>query len=205
MTKPFRSALAGCGVLAMCLAFATTGCEEPEATAQQPAGSQASRPHGGESSLMAAEVDMPKAGVAVLHSKAKDGVDGTIHFEQTDQGLRITGKVKGLEPGKHGFHIHEYGDLSDPEAKSAGGHYNPDDSQHGGPDMADHHAGDLGNIEAGQDGVANVDMTAPWLKLHFVVGRAMVVHGGEDDLQSQPSGDAGPRVAAGVIGVAKGK
>jgi Cu-Zn family superoxide dismutase len=71
------------------------------------------------------------------------------------------------------------------------------------PDDAEHHAGDLGNIRANQDGVAKVDIQAPWLKLHYVIGRSIVVHQGEDDLESQPSGDAGARVAAGVVGIAE--
>ncbi len=77
--------------------------------------------------------------------------------------------------------------------------------EHGGPHSKSHHAGDFGNIEAGANGVAKVDINAKGLELHHVIGRAIVVHGGADDLKSQPSGDAGPRIATGVIGLAQVK
>ena len=137
------------------------------------------------------EVALPKVGVAVLTPTKGSEVQGTIAFRQKEDGLHLTGKVSGLTPGLHGFHIHEFGDLRNPQGKSAGGHFNPGNTAHGGPADAVHHAGDLGNIEANADGIAHVDIVAPWLKLHFVIGRSIVVHGGEDDLVSQPSGDAG--------------
>jgi len=152
---------------------------------------------------MKEEVDLPTIGVAGLIPTEGNDARGTIVLREKDDGLHITGEVTGLKPGLHGFHIHEYGDVRDPHAKAAGGHFNPGDTAHGGPQDEEHHAGDLGNIEANQDGVAQVDIHAPWLKLHYVIGRSIVVHAGEDDLQSQPSGDAGPRVAMGVIGIAQ--
>ncbi|REJ82683.1 MAG: superoxide dismutase family protein [Planctomycetota bacterium] len=148
------------------------------------------------------EVSIPKEAVAVLSPTKGNDVEGTLIFRQDGDILHVTGEVKGLEPGEHGFHIHEFGDLRDPDGKSAGGHFNPHGVAHGGPDDAEHHAGDLGNITANDRGVARVDKKAEGLKLHFVIGRAIVVHGGEDDFTSQPSGDAGPRVALGVIGFA---
>jgi superoxide dismutase, Cu-Zn family len=141
------------------------------------------------------EVELPKVGVA--------GLIPTEGHRQTQDGLRITGTVTGLKPGLHGFHIHEYGDVREPDGTAAGGHFNPAGTAHGGPQDEERHAGDLGNIKANQDGVAKVDIKAPWLKLHFVIGRSIVVHAGEDDFTSQPSGDAGARVAMGVIGIAE--
>lgn len=145
----------------------------------------------------------PKMAVAILRPTKGNDVSGTITLTQEEDGVRIKGEVRKLKPGKHGFHIHQYGDLRDPEGKSAGGHFNPANVPHGGPDDAKHHAGDFGNIEANEDGVAQVDIKADWLKVHFVIGRAFVVHAGADDLKSQPSGDAGGRVALGVIGIAQ--
>lgn len=139
--------------------------------------------------------------VATRRSISDSDVEGLIQIRAEGEGVRLTGKVTGLSPGKHGFHVHQYGDLSDPTGKSAGSHFNPNDQRHGGPSDEEHHAGDLGNIEANEQGEATVDVAAPWLKLHFILGRGMVVHGGEDDLTSQPSGDAGDRVAVGVIGI----
>lgn len=149
------------------------------------------------------QVAIPEDGIAVLRPTKGNQVRGIIRLTQTDKGVRLRGRVQGLTPGKHGFHIHEYGDLSSPDGKSAGGHYAPKGHKHGGPEAAEHHAGDLGNIVADDNGIAQVDKMSNDLKLHFVVGRAIVVHAKMDDLKSQPSGDAGPRVAYGVIGYAE--
>jgi superoxide dismutase, Cu-Zn family len=148
-------------------------------------------------------LELPEVAVAALIPTKGNKARGVIELRQTKDGVCLTGKVTGLKPGLHGFHIHEYGDMRKPDGSAAGGHFNPGKTGHGGPQDKEHHAGDLGNIEANQDGVAQVDITAPWLKLHFVIGRSIVVHAGEDDLESQPSGDAGPRVAMGVIGIAE--
>ena len=144
--------------------------------------------------------------VVALQAVGDSGVKGTIYLDETNEGLRVHGKVSGLTPGKHGFHIHQYGDLTDQQAgESAGGHYDPRGMPHGERDAEERHIGDFGNIEAGQDGVASVDFTDRVASLNGennVLGRAIVVHAGEDKF-SQPSGDAGPRVAFGVIGVRK--
>lgn len=149
--------------------------------------------------------DIPKEAVAKLIPTIGNTVNGIIVLTQKGEDVHVTGEVWNLSPGEHGFHIHEYGDLRAGDGTSAGGHYNPDGHPHAGPDAEKHHAGDLGNITAGRDGRAKVDKTAKGLKLHFVIGRSIVVHAGRDDLQSQPSGDAGPRVALGVIGFAQVK
>lgn len=147
------------------------------------------------------EVRLPTHAVAVLASTSDSDVQGIIKLEQKDNAVHITGKVIHLEPGKHGFHIHQFGDLSKSDGTSAGGHYAPEGHDHGAPGQKSH-AGDLGNITANDDGTAMIDIEAKDLKLHLILGRAVVVHGGEDDLKSQPSGAAGPRVGVGVIGVA---
>ena len=124
----------------------------------------------------------------------------------------LVGKVTGLTPGKHGFHIHEFGDLSD-GCTSAGGHYNPDGVDHGGLEggMKDAHVGDLGNIVANDDGVADIKLILKRVDLHgdrSVVGRALIVHADEDDLgkggdaESLKTGNAGDRLGCGVIRLA---
>ncbi len=150
-------------------------------------------------------MNMPTEAVAVLVPKSDSKVEGTLLLQQEGDTLHITGKVSGLTPGKHGFHIHEFGDLRDPKGDSAGGHFNPTGMQHGSPDDAQHHMGDFGNIEAGADGTANVDVKVKGAHVALVLGRGIVVHGSPDDLKTQPSGNAGPRVAVGVIGVAQTK
>jgi Cu-Zn family superoxide dismutase len=148
---------------------------------------------------------LPTKAVCVLMPSKGQDVHGT--FLLTDQGsvTEIIGEVSGLTPGKHGFHIHEFGDLRSDDGMSAGGHYNPEGHPHGGPDDAKRHVGDLGNITADQSGKAIVKMKVKGLRVHFVLGRSLVVHAKEDDLKTQPSGDAGGRVAVGVIGVAAEK
>jgi len=148
---------------------------------------------------------MPTEAVAVLAPTEGNKVKGLIMLSKKDGYVHVWGEVHGLTPGEHGFHIHEFGDLRKPDGTSAGGHFNPEGHDHGGPGDEKHHAGDLGNITAGDDGVAKVDIKAKGLHLHFAVGRSIVVHAGKDDLKSQPSGDAGPRVAVGVIGIAQSK
>lgn len=146
---------------------------------------------------------MLSTGVVVLKSTKGNTVRGRLLLKQTKEGVHVTGRVMNLTPGEHGFHIHEFGDLSAPDGTSAGGHFNPEGHEHGGPDADKRHAGDLGNITADAEGIAKVDILQKGLKLHYVIGRSIVVHAGKDDLKSQPSGDAGPRVAVGVIGIAQ--
>lgn len=133
-------------------------------------------------------------------------VRGTVLFEPAEGGVRVRADVRGLGGGRHGFHVHEVGDCSAPDASSAGGHFNPTGALHGAPDAKARHAGDLGNLEASTDGVARYERIDPMLALSgpdSILGRSVVVHAGSDDLTSQPSGAAGPRVACGVI--AKGR
>jgi superoxide dismutase, Cu-Zn family len=147
--------------------------------------------------------EVPTEAVAKLIPSVGSTVNGIIVLTQEGEDVRVTGEVWNLTPGEHGFHIHQFGDLRSPDGSSAGDHYNPEGHQHAGPDAEQRHAGDLGNITAQQNGRAQVDATAKGLQLHFVIGRSIVVHAGRDDLQSQPSGDAGARVALGVIGFAQ--
>ena len=144
--------------------------------------------------------------VAVLHP-AKDGtVAGTLTFARAAGAMKVSGRITGLAAGTHGFHIHEFGDCSAADFSSAGGHYNPTGHQHAGTDQPRRHIGDLGNIEAGSDGTATVDYTDTRLRFdgaHGILGRGVIVHANPDDLKTQPTGNAGGRVACGVIGVAK--
>lgn len=181
-----------------CTLLATVALVRP-AAADDPADARKPAAHPSET---AHPEEVPMAGVVVLSATRGHEVRGTLRLQQQSAGLRITGRIEGLTPGKHGFHVHEFGDLADPEGKSAGGHFNPGKQPHGGPDSAERHEGDLGNIEADAQGVANVDVVGRGLKLHFVLGRSIVVHAKADDLKSQPAGDAGDRVAVGVIGIA---
>ncbi len=155
---------------------------------------------------MPGEVSAIKAAVAVLVPTAGNKVSGVVHFSLTDTGVRVVADISGLSPGVHGFHIHEFGDQTSTDGLSAGGHFNPTHVHHGSPDAAEHHAGDLGNLTADASGHATLDFVDPTLRLDgptSIIGRGVVVHADADDLKSQPVGNAGKRVATGVIGVAK--
>ena len=144
--------------------------------------------------------------VAVLQPTQGNNVRGTIRFREVADGVQVEGEISGLTPGKHGFHIHELGDCTAPDASSAGDHFNPTNKPHGAADSRDRHVGDMGNIEADSSGVAKLNYLDHILSLvgpKSIIGRAVVVHADPDDLHSQPSGNSGTRVACGVIGWAK--
>ena len=150
----------------------------------------------------------PQKAVAVLHAVGSSHVHGVVTFTQMDGYVEVTGEVMGLTPGQHGFHIHEYGDCSALDAGSAGAHFNHDKKPHGGPDDADRHVGDLGNITADERGKATITLKDRLIALHgehSIIGRAVIVHADADDYKSQPSGNAGARVACGVVGLANPK
>ncbi|MHC1762779.1 MAG: superoxide dismutase family protein [Verrucomicrobiia bacterium] len=142
-------------------------------------------------------------GMAELQPTQGNTAQGSVYFIEEPQGTRITGQIVGLTPGDHGFHIHENGDCSAPDASSAGGHFNPTGALHGGPRTSERHVGDLGNITAGPDGTAHISEVMipalPFSGPSSVLGKALLVHANADDLRSQPSGDSGGRVACGVI------
>jgi Cu-Zn family superoxide dismutase len=129
---------------------------------------------------------------------------GTVTFTQEGNAVRVVANVSGVAPGMHGFHIHETGDCSAPDASSAGGHYNPMDAPHGAPENAadQRHMGDLGNLEVGADSTGTYQRNDTVLSMrgaNSILGKAVVLHAGQDDLTSQPSGAADSRMACGVI------
>lgn len=141
---------------------------------------------------------------AIMQPLGESGVTGIVSFSVTPRGVRVEVDLKGLAPGNHGFHIHEIGDCSSPDGKSAGGHFNPADVPHAGPEAEVAHAGDLGNLEADENGLALITIMSSRVTLGDgaptdIMGRAVIVHADPDDLESQPTGAAGGRVACGVI------
>ena len=163
--------------------------------------------HGNKHGKMHGKMHAPvTAAVCVLQPTEGNDVHGTVWFKQTEEGVKISATVEGLTPGKHGFHVHQFGNITAPDGTSAGGHFNPMKEDHAGPMDEMRHAGDLGNLVADENGVATYEWTDPNMMLHgpmSILGRGLVVHAGEDDLKSQPTGAAGARVAVGVIGVAE--
>ncbi|MDQ3264572.1 MAG: superoxide dismutase family protein [Myxococcota bacterium] len=149
--------------------------------------------------------EAPKRAGTQLESRSGSSVTGTARFAQTEQGVEAQIEVSGASEGKRGLHLHEKGDCSAADASSAGPHWNPAGESHGDLHAPSHHAGDLGNITIDAEGKGQVRVTNPSWSIgpvegkHDILGRAVVVHGAEDDLQSQPAGNAGPRQACGVI------
>jgi Cu-Zn family superoxide dismutase len=157
----------------------------------------------------AAKPAQDRDAIANLASASGSLVSGRLQvMSMGANAVHIAGDVGGFEPGSsHGFHVHEKGDCSAADASSAGGHFNPGGMQHGRMDDGPHHAGDIDNITADAQGVAHVNMHVPGLTLgtgaaNDIAGRAIVVHADPDDYRSQPAGNAGKRLACGVITLA---
>lgn len=139
------------------------------------------------------------AASATLAAKSGSQVSGTVGFNEIPGGLRLTADVKGLTPGEHGFHIHDSGDCSAPDAVSAKGHYNPNSKMHGHHGGAEHHGGDMPNLVANAQGEAKMSTELKGLTLAEVTARSVVIHADPDDYKSQPAGNSGKRVACGTI------
>lgn len=141
---------------------------------------------------------------AKLEPRSGSQVQGAITFTQIGDVVRITGEITGHTKGPKGFHIHEKGDCSDDKGMSTGGHFNPTGQKHGGPYDPVKHAGDLGNLVLNDDGVAKINFTVGDIsvskdKPNGIIGRGLIVHAGTDDMKTDPTGNAGGRVACGVI------
>lgn len=131
---------------------------------------------------------------------------GTAVLTEQADGVKLVLKVSGLTPGKHGFHLHENGICTPPEFKSAGGHYNPFHKQHGSANPQGMHAGDLPNLEVSPNGAAEVttvitgtSLAGGPASLFKEGGTSIVIHAAPDDYMTDPAGNAGPRVACGVV------
>lgn len=132
-------------------------------------------------------------------------VTGKVHFLQHKHGMvKVTGQISGLKPNsEHGFHIHEKGDCSSPDGTSAGGHFNPENTAHGKHGHPPQHAGDLPSLHANASGMAVVNYETNQISLgsgtNNIANRALIVHADPDDYTTQPTGNAGARLACGVI------
>ena len=154
----------------------------------------------------AMDEDKPQAAVAVLHgTQGNDDVQATIRFTAEGDGLAYTTTASGLEPGKHGYHIHLYGDCSAPDGTSAGTHFNLDGSSVNPPADIDRITGDLGDLDVGEDGSARAEGMIAGASLtgaKAIIGRGIIIHEKPNDPSQPPIGAAGSRQACGVIGIA---
>jgi len=140
---------------------------------------------------------------ATLEPRSGSAVTGTVSFQSVGQKLRVEARVGGLTPGAHGFHVHEAGDCSAPDASSAKGHFNPAGRPHGRHGDIERHAGDMPNLVADSSGKATLSVEVDMMSLTEgpggILKRSVVIHADPDDYKSQPAGNSGKRVACGVI------
>lgn len=202
--------------LFLALSLVLVGCDRDGSDTTEPVGPTATADRDADPATDA-DIDPGAAGgtqlaasaTATLQPAAGGTAGGTLNFAIADGGVRMTGGLTGLTPdGTHALHIHAVGDCSTPDFTSAGDHFNPDAQPHGdragtGP----HHAGDMPNQTADAAGNARVDQLLTGLGIdsgddHDIVGKAVVVHADPDDYTTQPSGNAGARIACGVIELA---
>jgi Cu-Zn family superoxide dismutase len=138
-----------------------------------------------------------------LEPRSGTNVRGRADFVESGTGVEVTVEIANASPGLHGLHVHQVPDCSAPDAESAGEHWNPEMHPHAAPTTPKRHLGDLGNISVGADGRGKLRMHVVGLTVRpsarSVVGHSLIVHAAADDMMSQPSGNAGARIACGVI------
>ncbi|WP_437755314.1 superoxide dismutase family protein [Sorangium sp. So ce1389] len=157
----------------------------------------------GDSAASAPAAAAPVTVEVPIEARTNSKLKGSANFTEVDGGVKVTVQVSGAPKGKIAVHVHETGDCSAPDAKSAGAHYNPENHPHGLPDASARHLGDLGNIEVKADGTGTHEIVAKGANLkqgapNTFLGRAIIVHEKQDD-GGQPSGNAGGRIGCGVI------
>ena len=148
--------------------------------------------------------DEPLRATAALQPTKGSKAFGEATFEQVGDKVRVIVFAQGLRPGvEHGFHIHEAGDCSSGDGMSAKGHFNPHGKPHGNPSTAERHAGDLPSLKVAKNGRAKLDVTVDGISIGSgpgnIVGRGLIIHAQPDDYKTQPTGNAGARLACGVI------
>lgn len=150
--------------------------------------------------------EAPKTISVMLESKSNSTATGEVYFSEQNGKVKMEAKFSGLKPGTHAVHLHESADCSAADGSSAGGHWNPTHQKHGKwGDAEGYHKGDIGNLEADNDGNASITMeTDEWCigcgdENKDIVGKSVIVHEGADDFKSQPTGNAGGRVACGGV------
>jgi Cu-Zn family superoxide dismutase len=156
--------------------------------------------------LLAACASTPSAprATAQLQPTTGNATSGSVSFVQAGGKVRVRGEVRGLKPmAEHGFHVHEKGDCASGDGMSAGGHFNPTGAPHGSHGRGMHHSGDLPSLKADASGVARIDFESDSMAVGSgatdIVGRGLIVHRDPDDYSTQPTGNAGPRLACAVI------
>jgi len=194
--RTWLAVAAGVALVALAVQFQIARSQERKSKATQKSGAAAER--GGMSNKVT-------YAVAMVEGLGEHKVKGKVTFTQKEDGVEIVGEFTGLQPGQHGFHVHEFGDCSMADGKCAGGHFNPTGMPHAGPEDAKRHVGDLGNLKADSSGNASYKRTDSVISLNgrnSIIGRSLMVHAKPDDFKTQtPPGNAGDRIGCGVIGI----
>jgi len=189
---------------------------KPEEIAAATGGTAAGAASTGATAAGAGAAAAPASSAQAILQPAKDtpGFSGRVTFTRTGDQVRVVADVAGVTPpGNHGFHLHENGKCErdatggGKDFTTAGGHFNPAGAPHACPDAASHHAGDLGNIVIAANGTGHIDVTTQALSLSgpsSVIGRSVILHAGGDDCATQPTGNAGGRLACGVVTAGSG-
>ena len=180
-------------------------CTPPQSSEESDSDTTAMADEGMESGAVMDDAVQATA-VAQMEGKSGNNVTGTVTFALNEEGVvHLMVDLKGVPPGLHAIHIHEFGDCSAEDGTSAGGHWNPSTEAHGHiNETEEFHYGDIGNIEADSDSTATFEKTVDFWTIggeatSNIVGKSVIVHAGEDDFTSQPTGNAGGRIACGVI------
>lgn len=190
----------GCAIAA--LALTTAGCGSvttPPDNAADPL--NMTMPMANDSMAMGNEGEMAETATAVLQT-ATGTPAGSAIATVTPEGLNVTVSVNGMTPGQRGVHVHMVGKCEAPDFTTAGGHWNPESTQHGLENPQGAHAGDMPNLTVGDDGTGTLSFTLRSGTMAGLLdpdGSAFIVHAGEDDQKTDPSGDSGDRVACGVF------
>jgi Cu-Zn family superoxide dismutase len=202
------------GIFALCLTLCISSCKEAKETDQLTDETETSHEDGmdhadgmdhDDHTMADGTMMMGKAVAVPMSSKSGSNVSGVIEFMQTEEGVTMNVALEGLTQGTHAIHIHQNGDCSSEDGKSAGGHWDPTMEDHGKWGEKMYHSGDIGNLEVSEDGKASLEFTTDkWCigcddEMKNIIGKGVIVHASADDFKSQPSGAAGARVACGVI------
>ena len=186
-------------LLVLACACATASSPSPAPTAAAAAGADAGVVAPTPAAAAPEPVSTPAVATAVLEPRSGSSVTGNARVTPSASGVVVMVEVQHAAPGEHGVHIHEKGDCSDPAATSAGPHFNPKAAHHGGVSTPVRHAGDLGNMQVDSNGNGLLVVAVPDLTMDSVVGRSVLVHEKKDDLQTDPAGNSGARVACGAL------
>jgi Cu-Zn family superoxide dismutase len=187
-------------LIALAIAASLMGCAAPGSHHEHEGAMDKGEMHEGHMHQMMESGGMA---VATLTPTQGNSVRGLIMFHEMHDHLMVHAHISGLAPNsEHGFHLHDVGNCASPDGTSAGGHFNPAHTAHG-PQDAEHHAGDLPSLKADADGVVDQKFMLHGVGLKegptSIDGRSVVLHANPDDYKTQPAGNAGPRIACGVV------